>query len=101
MAKAEELFRQAWTENCKKMEDMGIPMKRTLEAIETIGALKTAKRVLSRGRSSDGFTALAEQKRLDLSLEALVLLPAFGPLFTDEEANFCLDHLMQAGFYEI
>lgn len=101
MVTMEEKFRLAWVDACRKTEDLGIPMKRTLTAIDELGAVKAGKRAIARGRNSDGFAALAKIKRLELSLEALILHPAYGALFTDEEANFCLDSLMQAGFYEI
>ena len=50
-------------------------------------------------RLSDNFDALADAGRLDLSAEALVVSREFGPLFSDEEADFCLQALLQAGFY--
>ena len=38
---------------------------------------------------------------LDLSLEALVLEPAYGGLFSDEEANFALESLLDGGYYKL
>ena len=39
------------------------------------------------------------QNLTELSPEALVVSKEFGPLFSDEEADFCLQALLQAGFY--
>lgn len=51
------------------------------------GALGTARRLLTQPAVSDGFVKLWENQRLDLTLEALVLEPRFGDLFTDSERN--------------
>lgn len=100
MAKAES-FDKAWQENCRKAQELGVPMKRTLESIDAFGGLETARRCFARHKNSDGFAALAKLGRLDLSLEALVLEPAYGGLFSDEEANFALESLLAAGYYRL
>lgn len=78
------------------------------ETAETIGvrirpvapgeALKSAQRILSGRRLSDGFNQLQAKGRLDLSLEALVIDKRFTGLFTDEEANEALTRLLEAGY---
>lgn len=100
MARAED-FDKAWRERCQKAQELGVPMKRTLDSIHTFGGVETARRVFARRRNSDGFAALAKLGRLDLSLEALVLMPAYGSLFSDEEANFALESLLEAGYYKL
>ena len=60
-------------------------------------AMKTAHRALS--GLSDGFNALREKHRLDLSLEALAVDKRFTTLFGDEEANEALTRLLEAGYY--
>ena len=62
--------------------------------------MKGAKRCLSGSRESDGFGALADLGRLDLSLEALAVKKQFTSLFTDEEANTALERLLFAGYYK-
>lgn len=101
MTTQEEKFGAAWAKNCREAEALGVPMKRTLSQMEELGPVQTARRIFARRRNSDGFAALAKMGRLDLSLEALILKPAFGQFFTDEEANFALDSLMEAGFYKL
>lgn len=96
-----DAFDKAWQEKCQRAQELGIPMKRTLDSIGSFGGVETARRVFARRRNSDGFAALAKAGRLDLSLEALVLEPAYGGLFTDEEANFALESLLEAGYYKL
>ena len=60
--------------------------------------LKSAKRILSGSRLSDGFNDLAAKNMLKLSLEALVIDKRFTALFTDEEANEALSRLLDAGY---
>ena len=71
-----DTFDKAWQEKCRKAQELGIAMKRTLDSIESFGGVETARRVFARRRNSDGFGALAKIGRLDLSLEALVQEPA-------------------------
>ena len=79
----EEKFIAVWAANREKAESLGVRM-RPIPAGE---AMKTAHRALSGSRLSDGFNALREKHRLDLSLEALAVDKRFTTLFSDEEAN--------------
>lgn len=47
--------------------------------------LETARILLHAKTVSEGYTALWERQRLDLTVEALVLAPDYASLFTDEE----------------
>ena len=87
----EEKFIAAWESNRSAAALMGIRM-RPLD-------LKSAKRVLSGSRLSDGFNELKAKNALKLSLEALAVDKRFTALFTDEEANEALNRLLDAGFY--
>ena len=66
--------------------------------IRPVADIKNACRILSGSRESDGFFALADRNRLDLSLEALAVKKQFTGLFTDEEANTALTRLLDAGY---
>ena len=66
--------------------------------IRPVADMKNARRILSGSRESDGFWALADQNRLDLSLEAMAVKKQFTGLFTDEEANTALTRLLDAGY---
>jgi Protein of unknown function DUF262 len=62
------------------------------------GALETAHRLLAATNVSDGFTALWERQRLDLTVEALVLKPEFQGLFTAEELEIARRRLEQFSY---
>ena len=96
----EEKFKQALitcSDEAQKLGAMGL--KRLLTQAERYGAVQAVKEYLRRGRVSDNFDDLADKKLLRLSVEALVCGKQFGQLFTDEEADFCLQALLEAGFY--
>lgn len=90
----EQKFAAAWAENRAKAEVLGIKM-RPIAAEE---AVKSAKRILSGNRLSDGFNQLLAKNSLHLSLEALVVDKRFTALFTDEEANEALMRLLEVGY---
>ena len=90
----EKKFAAAWAENRAKAEALGIKMRPVAEE----EAMKTAKRVLSGNRLSDGFNQLQAKGQLKLSLEALVVDKRFTQLFTDEEANEALMRLLEVGY---
>lgn len=87
----EDKFITAWEQNRSQAESLGVRM-RPLD-------LKSAKRILSGSRTSDGWGLLSQKGRLDLSLEALVVDKQFTALFTDEEANEALTRLLDGGYY--
>lgn len=91
----EQKFAAAWAENRAKAESMGIKMR----PVEATDAVKTAKRILSSNRLSDGFQQLHAKGCLHLSLEALVVDKRYTALFTDEEANEALGRLLEVGYF--
>lgn len=91
----EEKFIAAWAANREKAETLGIRMR----PVPAEDAMKTAHRALFGSRLSDGFNALKEKHRLDLTLEALAVDKRFTTLFSDEEANEALTRLLEAGYY--
>ena len=90
----EQKFAAAWAANRTKAEVLGVKM-RPVAAEE---AVKSAKRILSGNRLSDGFNLLQAKGQLGLSLEALVVDKRFTALFTDEEANEALMRLLEVGY---
>jgi len=56
-----------------------------LGMISDIGGYQTAKYLIHTDRPSDGYVALYDRQRLDLTVEAVVLLPEWVDLFTDDE----------------
>ena len=87
----EEKFLFALEDARQKAEKLGVRIRPVLD-------MKSAHRILSSHRESDGFFALAGKGRLDLSLEALAVKKQFTVLFSDEEANNALTRLLDAGY---
>ena len=90
----EQKFIAAWEANREKAAKLGIRMR----PVTPETAMKNAHYALSGNRISDGFNQLASKRRLDLSLEALVVDKRFTSLFNDEEANNALMRLLDAGY---
>ena len=88
----EEKFLQAWEKARQQTQALGIRLR------PLTPDLQAAHRCLSGHRESDGFFALADKGRLDLSLEALAVKKQFTALFTDEEVNNALTRLLDAGY---
>ena len=72
-----ELWRRAKTE-------AGYNATRFLTMLAEHGGVETARRLVTASTPSDGFTALWEKGRLDLTVEALVLDPAYHDLFDED-----------------
>jgi UDP-2,3-diacylglucosamine pyrophosphatase LpxH len=64
------------------------------------GGLATAKTLLAGGENSvsDGFTAMWQLNRLDLTVEAICLRERFSPLFTSQELNNARKRLENVGY---
>ncbi|MBX6166802.1 MAG: DUF262 domain-containing protein [Thermobispora bispora] len=62
------------------------------------GSLETARKLLRSPAVSDGFAALWERGRLDLTVEALVVQPRFAELFAPAEIEVARHRLDQFGW---
>ncbi|MDY6914074.1 MAG: hypothetical protein SVT52_06435 [Planctomycetota bacterium] len=71
---------------------------RYLQMLHEHGGLATAQILLHSPTVSDGYTALWEKKRLDLTVEALILQPDWQGLFTDAEREIARKRLEDYGF---
>lgn len=69
-----------------------------LSMLADLGPVATARKLLGAPAVSDGFAALWERGRLDLTVEALVLEPQFAPLFEESELENARRRLEQFGF---
>ena len=87
----EEKFLFALEDARQKAEKLGVRIRPVLD-------MKSAHRILSGHKESDGFFALADKNHLELTLEALAVKKQFTALFTDEEANNALTRLLEAGY---
>ena len=90
----EEKFIAAWASARETAAGLGVKT-RPVPAQE---AMQAAHRCLSGRRLSDGFNALKDKGRLDLSLEAMAIDKRYTGLFSDEEANEALTRLLEAGY---
>jgi hypothetical protein len=63
------------------------------------GGVETARRFIHSPDFARGFTALWERKRLDLTVEAVIVHEAqWQPLFTPEDLEICRQRLKQYGY---
>jgi hypothetical protein len=67
------------------------------QMLAKFGAVETARRLIWSSLPSDGFTTLWEYQKLALSTEALVVLPWYAPLFTEEERQRARQRLADYG----
>ncbi len=82
----------------KAKRETGYNATRFLQMVSTEGGLATARKLLRAPAASEGFTALWERQRLDLSVEALVLRPEFVDLFDDDDRERAAERLRQYGY---
>lgn len=69
-----------------------------LRGVRNHGGPDYARQLLRAEGTSDGFQRLTDERRLDLTVEALVLRPEFSALFTDEERVVAARRLARAGY---
>ena len=81
-------------------EVCGYNATRCKAMLNEMGAVETARKLIGTANDNlrDGFITMWEKKRLDLTIEYLILKPEYEPLFTDEELNICRDRLTSCGF---
>lgn len=63
-----------------------------------LGPIETARKLLSSPAVSDGFAALWERGRMDLTVEAIVVDPQFAKLFSQDEIGIAHRRLEQFGY---
>jgi hypothetical protein len=88
-----EIYRRATSE-------AGYTPTRFLAMVAERGGLDTARYLLHAPNVSDGYEALCKRGRLDLTVEALILQPQWGELFTDEEKRIAVGRLREYGCSE-
>jgi hypothetical protein len=71
------------------------PANRFLQMVTEHGGLETARILLHAASVSEGYTALWERERLDLTVEAVILDPKWKELFSDEERKIARDRLLE------
>jgi hypothetical protein len=71
---------------------------RFAEMITNNGAVATAKQLVMKNESTEGFTKLCLNKKLHLSIEAYVISPKYKELFTEEEIQKSKNRLEEYGY---
>lgn len=100
MANLEHAFTAALLEQLAAATAVcGVEETRLRQQAQAVGGVKAVKQLLARRQETRQFEPLKKLKRLDLSVEALVVKGKYGSLFTDEEVNTCLDALLEGGLF--
>jgi len=84
------------SERAKK--ECGYNATRFLQMVTESGGLATARALLRGTDISDGFAALWERGRLDLTVEAVVLRDPWKTLFTEHELDVARKRLEDLGY---
>ena len=73
--------------------------QRFLQMVIDHGGIEAARMLIHADTVSDGYTALWERGRLDLTVEAMILgSEQFHPLFTKDELAICSRRLTEYGY---
>lgn len=71
-----------------------------LQMLSNHGAVDTAIRLVMAPKFHEGFTRLCELRRLDLTVEAIILRNPYNQLFTKEVLDKARERLEQLGYKE-
>ena len=78
--------------------EAGYNATRFLNMVVENGGIATARYLLHASTVSEGYTALWERKRLDLTVEAMILAPKWRSLFTADEIGIAVHRLREYGY---
>ena len=96
---AESQFNEAMLNIYRRAKtEAGCNATRFLSMVVEHGGLKTARYLLHAATVSEGYTALWERKRLDLTVEAMILQPEWQALFSDVERRIAVNCLREYGY---
>lgn len=93
-------FHRAMEEIYQRAQDeAGYNAKLFRQMVADHGGVEAARRLINASQVSDGYTALWERKRLDLTMEAMLIgKPKFHPLFTEADLYICRKRLKDYGY---
>ncbi|HST52350.1 MAG TPA: hypothetical protein VLJ61_10110 [Pyrinomonadaceae bacterium] len=78
--------------------EVGYNASRFLSMVSDQGGYEAARTLLHAPKVSDGYTALWERKRLDLTVEALILKSEWHDLFSNAERDIARRRLIEYGY---
>jgi hypothetical protein len=93
-----EFHRELVAGSDRLKKDIGYNPTRFLQMVAEHGGPGAVHQLLKGQGGSDGFTTLWEAGRLDMSVEAMVLLPWYQELFTADEQDVARRRLTEYGF---
>jgi len=82
----------------RALNDCHYNATRFLQMLYDHRGLETARLLLHASGVSEGYVALWERKRLDLTVEALILMAEWRPLFSEEERDIARRRLSEYGY---
>src|SRR5258706_15162390 len=98
-SKLESEFHDAMLEIYRRAKaEAGYNANRFLGMVSELGGFETARSLLHAATVSDGYAALWERRRLDLTVEAAILDPKWEPLFSNGERRIAVHRLREYGF---
>lgn len=96
---AERDFNEAMLDIYRRAKaEAGYNATRFLSMVVERGGLETARYLLHAATVSEGYAALWERKRLDLTVEAMILRPECEALFSDVERRIAVNRLREYGY---
>ena len=98
-SEAENRFHGDMRKGAERLKrEIGYNPTRFVQMLGELGGVGAAKQLLRGGNASDGFTTLWEANRLELSVEAFVLLPWYRHLFEAHQLETARYRLSEHGF---
>jgi hypothetical protein len=82
----------------RALSECGYNATRFLHMLYKHRGLETARILLRAAKVSEGYIALWERKRLDLTVEAVILAPEWNALFSEDERQIARARLAEYGF---
>ena len=79
-------------------QEIGYNATRFIQMVGELGGVEAARHLLQGRNASDGFTTLWEHRRLEMSVEAHVLLPWYRELFTEKQLGTAEQRLREHRF---
>jgi len=98
LSNLENLFHQEMINiYARGLKECGYRASRFLVMVNETGGLQAAKTLINAPGVSDGFAALWERGRPDLTVEAIILDPKWKELFTGHELDIARGRLSKVG----
>ena len=95
----EQEFHQDMLDTYNTARKLGYRPGYFLSMVNQQGGLQAAKQLIQLQHPSEGFHKLWELGRIDISVEAKVLLQKYHELFTEEERRICRKRLDEYGYH--